>query len=95
MKTILSHILSEKNFRKVEKYRATKSVTVDDVTSFARRFWLEMTSECFFYGDVDVEKAEVNIPPSFYQKKQLLSNLFYRRNKQVGHGLPGKWQIDR
>jgi len=58
VKTILSHILSEKNFRKVEKYHATKSVTFDDVTTFARRFLLEMTTECFFYGDVDVEKAE-------------------------------------
>ena len=83
VKHLLCHILSDRTVRKVDKFHATLGVTLDDVTTFARRFLIEMTTECFYFGDVDIVKAEQLSTIVLDERTKFLKDLAEKENVKV------------
>ena len=58
VKSFVTHTLSTRNHTKLQKLKAAKEITFAEISTFARTFLLENSTECFFFGSLSVERAE-------------------------------------
>ena len=83
VKTILTHILSCRHYTKLQKLKAAKEIVFDDVSTFARKFFLEHSTECFFFGDLTVDRAEEFSTIVLNERTQFLERLAENENVHV------------
>ena len=83
VKTLLTRLLSTRNHSKLEKLKAAKQITFDDVSTFARRFFVDHSTECFFFGDLNVERAEELSTIVLNERTKFLEKLAESENIKV------------
>jgi secreted Zn-dependent insulinase-like peptidase len=83
VKTLLTRLLTTRNHSKLEKLKAAKQITFDDVSTFARRFFVDHSTECFFFGDLNVERAEELSTIVLNERTKFLEKLAESENIKV------------